>query len=275
MTAIRNVGPSPFQAVGDYSVESSAPARAVFSADYQNPKIHAAGILPYAFDGHRTVVLLSQHDSSDEKHPENTDVWEGFGGFQESGHTLVETAFEELEEESRKLFHLTYDTVDKHGMVAFVQQNRYFQLMARIEYDPVLPAIFRNTFVQHDDTVARTEELGSGVRKIYVTENINPKPGSVYNSCMEKLALRWIPLKDLVHDLKYTKCSVVIDKNGKETCIPRCSVWDRENEEDLRLRPAFIATMSSFVDAAPDVVAQVIHQTITKHDSSVMVTSRQ
>lgn len=246
MTTLQKVGPSPFQAVGD----------AVFSADYKNPGIHAAGILPYAFDGHRTVVLLSKHDSSDEKHPENTDVWEGFGGFQEPGLTLVQTAFEELEEESRKLFHLTYDTVDKHGLVAFVQQKKYLQLMARVEYDPVLPAIFRNTFVEHG-TEDKTEELGSGVRKIYVTETINPKPGSVYNSCMEKLALRWIPLEDLVHDLQYG------------------AVWDRENEENLRLRPAFKATMSSFVDAAPDVVAQLIHQTITNHDSPVMVTSRQ
>ena len=235
---------------GESSVSASAAAREVFSPDYQNPTIRASGTLLYAFHGNKTYVLLSKHDSSDEKHACNTDKWESFGGFKEPGLTLVENAFHETWEESRGLISLSYDTTDHRGMVVFEQQNTYLQLLVRIEYDPTLLTTFRHT---------------------RVPKPADCDPNRAYNPFMEKLEIRWVPLEDLIHDLRYVEYSVVKDKTDKETRIPHCAVWDKDRDENLHLRPAFIATMSSLVAAAPEVINQVVNQSIIHHDSPLVI----
>ena len=206
--------------------------QAVFTPDYQNPKIRAAGCLLYAFnqkDG-RTYVLLSQHNASGK--PCDIDKWEGIGGFQEKGATLTQTIFEELFEESRRLISLSYETVDHGRLIVFEQQNCYLQMAIPVDYDETLPAKFQQTVVPRPD----------GCKNMYGSEtfyNPDTNEDELYNPFMEKNEVRWICLDDLVQS---------IQENSPY-------VKDRERNEDIPLRGVFLKTMTRLAKAAPDVFA--------------------
>lgn len=153
----------------NFSVSANEPFQTL-TADYDNPKLKAAGVLPYSVgpDGKVYVLLGRQNINT----IPSSGMWKGFGGKRDPGETLVITALREAKEESRAVLGEN-NPIYNVGQFPFDQaistehyNCKYLQIMAPVTWDPTVEDRFQNIF-SSDPHV------------------------------MEKLAVRWVAFEEL------------------------------------------------------------------------------
>lgn len=147
----------------------------VISSAYDNPRLKAAGIVPYAQgpDG-RIYILLGQqahypHASAGQ--------WKGFGGYRDSGETLLSTALREAKEETRAVLGANspcycFDELPLDHVIATEDDGAgYFQMMLPETFDETVPLRFQ-------------QQISSNRYQL------------------EKIALRWVAFQDVYRTLE-------------------------------------------------------------------------
>lgn len=186
------------------------------SANYDNPKLKAAGVLPYALgpDGKVYVLLGRQCIST----IPSSGLWKGFGGKRDPGEILVTTAFREAKEESRAVLGENNPIYDLNK-IAFDQvittehyNFKYVQLMAPVVWD------------------AEVEERFQGIFSADV-------------HVMEKLAVRWVAFEELYKVLQEAHQASIDQK-----CIPsqiNRILHVKSGDDYLPLARDFVETLSA------------------------------
>jgi pantetheine-phosphate adenylyltransferase len=119
----------------------------VISLDYDNDRLKAAGILPYARGDDGRVYVLLGKQAEYEHH--SSGLWKGFGGLRDSGETLVFTALREAKEESRSVLGQDSPCYDPqnlsldHVVVSEHYGSKYLQLMVPVRWDKEAPSRFQ------------------------------------------------------------------------------------------------------------------------------------
>lgn len=158
------------------------------SAGYDNPKLKAAGVLPYSIgpDGKVYVLLGRQAINS----IPSSGMWKAFGGKRDPGEVLAQTAVREAKEESRSVLgenNPIYDLNDFPFDQTITTEHynfKYVQLMAPVAWDPSVEKRFKDIF-SSDPHV------------------------------MEKLSVRWVLFEELYKVLKEAHQASIEQK-----CLP-------------------------------------------------------
>jgi len=189
------------------------------SLDYTNPKLKAAGTLIYAINPQdkKTYVLLAKERVWEGP---NSDKWKSFGGKQDPGETLIETALRETKEESRGLIDIKKDQIPFDQLIAVEHyQCKYLQLTLRVEYDHSINARFQGALFED-------------------------------KHFMEKTEVRWVPLDELNHAVQRA------DELAKATNTRpfHQDVDIQYNGETFSIGHDFIETMTILHREAPEVL---------------------
>jgi 8-oxo-dGTP pyrophosphatase MutT (NUDIX family) len=186
------------------------------NVDYDNPKLKAAGVLPYALaDDGKIYVLLGRQTVS--KIP-SSGMWKGFGGKRDPGETLVLTALREAKEESRAVLgenspiYCPCSFPFSEAIVTEHYNFKYLQLMAPVAWDATISERFQ---------------------KIYSEDS----------HIMEKLDIKWVAFEDLYKSIEEAHQASI-----EEKCLPsqiKRIIHVKTDNDFLPLARDFVETLTA------------------------------